>query len=127
MLTVIDIGHDLFLGGPIASELVGDHHPGLAILLDQLTQKTLSRLLVAPFLSHDIEHITMLVDRPPEVENLAADLDHNLIKVPLVADLGSMAADRVGIQRTELPFPVVNADRIFPESAEVKIPTFWLR
>ena len=29
----------------------------------------------------------MLIDGTPEVENLAANLDHNLIKVPLVAGL----------------------------------------
>ena len=87
MLPVIDIGHDLFLGGTVASELVGDHHPRLAILLDQLAQKTLGSLPVAPFLNHDVQNVAMLINRTPEIENLAADLDHNLIKVPLVVSL----------------------------------------
>ena len=46
---VIDVGHDLFLGGPIASELVGDHHPGLAVLLDQPAQKRLAAFLLRCF------------------------------------------------------------------------------
>ena len=106
MLTVVDIRHHLFLGGAIAPELVGDHHPRLAVWLDQLGKKTLGRLLVAPFLNHDIEHVTMLIHGAPEIENLAVDLDHHLIKVPLVTHLWSIAADRVGKERAELSFPV---------------------
>jgi len=48
--------------------------------LTNLLKKTLGRPLVAPFLNHDVEHVAMLVDRSPGIENLASDLDHNLIK-----------------------------------------------
>ena len=48
----------------------------------------------------------MLIHGAPEIENLAVDLDHGFIKVPLVTRLGSVAADRVGKERAELPFPV---------------------
>ena len=75
-------------------------------MLDQLAQKSLGSLLVAPSLHHDIEYVNMLIHGTPEVENLASDLDHNFIKVPFVIRLRSIAADRVGIQRTELSLPI---------------------
>ena len=48
----------------------------------------------------------VLINRPPEIENLAIDFDHSFINVPLVTRLWSIATNRIGIQRTELSFPI---------------------
>ncbi len=107
MLPVIDTRHDVFGGGPIASKLVGNHHSRItAIRLDQLFKEALGRPLVAPLLHQDIEHVAMLIHGTPEIKNLTVDLDHNFIKIPLVARPWPVSPNDIGEQRTKplLPF-----------------------
>ena len=65
-------------------------------MLDQLFQKTLGGLFVAPFLHHDIEHVAILINCPPKAEGLSFYLGHKFIKMPLVTGLGSVASDLIG-------------------------------
>ena len=75
-------------------------------MLGQLDQKSPGCLLAAPLSHQDIQHVTMLIHGTPEIENLTVDLDHNLIKAPLVTRLWSVATDGVGRKRAELAFPI---------------------
>ena len=62
--------------------------------------------MVARLLRQDIEHVSTLIHGAPEIESLTVDLDHRLIKKPLVAWFGLVSADQIRKQRTEalLPF-----------------------
>ena len=96
MLPMINIGHNVFGGSAIASELVGNHHPWItAVSLDQFREKTLGCSFVAPSLHQDIEHVSMLIYGAPEIESLTIDLDHSLIKKPLVAWSRPVSADHI--------------------------------
>ena len=102
MLPMIDVGHDIFGGGPLASKLVGDHHPWIsAIRLHQLFKEALGCPPVAALLHQDIEHVTLLIHGAPEIKSLAVDLDHSLIKKPLVARPWPVSPDDISEQRAE--------------------------
>jgi hypothetical protein len=57
--------------------------------LEQLPEEALGRLGVASALDQDVEHGAVLVDRPPEIVQLAADAEEDLIQVPLSCLLSS--------------------------------------
>ena len=62
MLAMLDAGHDLPLCRAVAGKLVGDHDTGRPhLLLQQLAQQPLGRLLVASALDQNIKHDTGLV------------------------------------------------------------------
>ena len=69
---VLDFWHNLALGSRVGAELVGDQSPRWAALLPQETlQQAFGRLGVASVLDDLIEHIAVLIDRPPQPVLLA--------------------------------------------------------
>jgi hypothetical protein len=97
----------LLLRRRIARQLVGDQDARRPhLLLEQLTQQALGRLLVAPALHQHVEHDAVLVDRPPQPVLLAGDGDHHLIEMPLITGTGQPAADLVGEGLAELECPL---------------------
>ena len=106
---VLDFWHDLAPGGSIGAELVGDHSPGWAALLPQQTlQQALGRLGVAAVLDDLIEHIAVLINRPPQPVLLARDRDHDLIEVPDVAAARRLAPE-TGLSRLQLADGIASA------------------
>ena len=106
---VFDVWHDLTLGGRVGAELVGDHPPGWAALLPQQTlQQALGRLGVASALDDLIEHIAVLINRPPQPVLLARDRDHDLIEVPDVAAARRLAPETASVRRPELQRPAAD-------------------
>ena len=64
---VLDVRHDLTLGGRVGAELVGDHPTGwAALLLQEAFQHALGRLGVAAGLDDFIEDVTILIHGPPQ-------------------------------------------------------------
>ena len=51
---------------------------------------------VAPALDQDVHHVAMLVDRPSEIVQLAADANEHLIQVPLAAGSWTSLLQPVG-------------------------------
>ena len=85
-LPVLDARQDLASGSAVAAQLVGHDHPwDILQAVQQFTEKPPSGTGVTPALDHDIEHLAVLVDRTPEVVQLADDADEHLVQVPLVA------------------------------------------
>ncbi len=77
---------------PIAAELIRDEHPWhILTALQELAEELLRCTLVAPALHEDIEYITFLVDRPPQLVRLLVDLEEDFIHVPLVPWSGPTA------------------------------------
>ena len=96
-LAVLDPRQDLPLGRGVAAQLVRHDHPGNVLQpLQQLLEEALSRFGVAPALDQDVEHGAVLVDRPPEMMELAADANEHLVQVPFVAWPGPRAMVEAG-------------------------------
>jgi hypothetical protein len=70
----------------IASQLVRHKPPGRATLtLQQLTEEAFGSTLVATRLDEKIDHITILINRTPEILPLTLNGDEHLVQVPRVA------------------------------------------
>src|SRR5687768_14997990 len=88
VLAVLHARQDLPLGRPIAFELVRDDHPRhIPAALEQLAEEFLGRVLVPPTLDQDIQDMTVLIHRPPEIVACATNRQEYLIQVPLVPGL----------------------------------------
>ena len=78
---------------PITLEFVRDQNAGrIAQSFEQLTEKVLGRMPVAPVLHQDIERVTVLVNFPPQVMMLSFDGQYHLVEMPLVTALWLLAA-----------------------------------
>src|SRR5688500_2814972 len=108
VLAVLHARQDLPLGRAIAFELVRDDHPrNVLAALEQLAEECLGCVLVPPSLDQDIQYMTVLIDRPPEIMALAADRERHLVQVPLIARPGTSTAQLIGVLLAKLatPFP----------------------
>src|SRR5680860_1384433 len=87
----------------IGSQPVG-HHPARrkAMLLKQFHHKFLCGLCIPSALDEKIQHLTLVVDRPPEPVFTAADRNHHFIEVPVIARSRPRTAD---IRRDRRPEP----------------------
>ena len=100
---VLDLRHDLTLGGSIEAEFVGDHPAGWATLLAQEPfQQAFGRFGVAARLDDLIEHIAVLIDGSPEPVLLARDRDHDFIEMPDITTVRSLAAEAASVVRPKL-------------------------
>jgi hypothetical protein len=91
----LDIWHDLAPGGCVGAELVGDRAPGwTALFLQETGQQVFRRFDVAARLYDFVEHIAILINRPPEPMFLAGDRDHDLIQVQMSRRLGGLRPAR---------------------------------
>src|SRR5215470_2679851 len=73
-LAVFDPRQDLPLRCPVALQLIGDDDPWHVLEpLEQLAEKLLRRVLIAPALHQDIEHVIVLIDSAPQVMALPVD------------------------------------------------------
>src|SRR5262245_20153522 len=73
-LAVLHSRQDLLLRGPITFQFVRDEHPRHAGQpFEKLTEKLLRGLRVAAALHQNIQHMAVLVDRPPEIMALTVD------------------------------------------------------
>src|SRR4051812_694368 len=109
-LAMLDPRQDLPLGRAIAAQLVGHDHTGHVVQpLQQLLEEAPGRLGVAPALDQDVEQGAVLVARPPQVVQLAADAEEHLIQVPLVARPWPTPLERVGEGSPEPETPGADA------------------
>src|SRR6185312_14460225 len=70
----------------IGSQPVG-HNPARrkAVLLKQFHHEFLCGLCIASALDEEIQHLTLVVDRPPQPVFTAADRNHHFIEMPMIA------------------------------------------
>ena len=96
-LPMLDPGQDLPFGGAIAAKFIGYDHTGHVLQpFEQLLEEPPGRLGIASALHQDVEHGTVLVDRPPQVVLLAANAEKDLIQMPFVARSWSATLECVG-------------------------------
>ena len=104
---MLNAGHDLSFGCAVAGKLVGDHDAGRPPMLSQqLAQQPLGGLLVASALDQDVEDDAGLVHGSPQPMLHPGNLEHDLIKMPFVANPRKAATDLVGELLTELARPL---------------------
>ena len=85
----------------ITAQFVGDNHPRLATLCDQLCHKALSCFGVAACLNQNIKDVTIGIDSPPKPVLHAANRDHDLIQMPLVVWARALPPDTGGKMRSK--------------------------
>jgi hypothetical protein len=108
-LPMFNAGQDLTLGGPIGSEFIRHDDSGhVAQTLQQLAKEALGRLRVAAALDQHIKHVAVLVYRPPEVVQLAADADKYLIQKPFVSWSRSAPLEGFGVGPSEAQAPLAD-------------------
>jgi len=78
----------------IGSQPVG-HNPARrkAVLLKQFHHEFLCGLCIPSALDEEIQHLTLVVDRPPEPVSTAVDRNHHFIEVPMIARSRPRTAD----------------------------------
>ena len=78
--------HDAPVSCGITPQLVRHKPPGRATLtLQQLTKEAFGSTSVATRLDEDIDHVTILINRTPEILPLTLNGDEHLVQVPRVA------------------------------------------
>ena len=111
VLAMLDAGDQCLASRFVALEWVGDDDPRhVAQPLEAVAEKALGGALVAARLNPDVQHITVLIHRSPQVIALAIDAEINLIQMSLVAPTRGAAARRIGEVLAEFQTP--RADRL---------------
>lgn len=93
-------------GRAIGTELVGDHHPWRAGLLSyQLAQELLCCAPIPAALDQSVQNEAVSIDGAPQPMLLAVDRDHDLVEMPLVAELRRAPTDLAGVDPSEFLRP----------------------
>ncbi len=94
----------------ITPQLVGDQLPGcLSLLFQGLTKEAFSGSTISAFGDQNIDHVSILIDGPPQIEALTLDGDEEFIDVPDVAESSLFPTQSSGVGRSEFLTPI--ADR----------------
>ena len=76
-------GHDRAVGRGVAAERIRDETARCAALsFQQFPEETFGLLLIAPGLHEDVDHVAVLVDRPPEILLAPLDGHEQFVQVP---------------------------------------------
>ena len=109
MLTVLHSWQYLSFGSPITPELLGnDHARNVLQSFEQLAKEAFGSFFVAPALHQDVEDITILIDRSPEVVFFSTDSEYDLVHMPFVAATRATTAQFIGIRLPEFEAPLPN-------------------
>ncbi len=93
-------------GDGVRFELVrGDALRRKALLLQQLSQQSPRRSSAASALDQEVEHLALVVDRPPQPVFSIADFDDNFVEMPACARPWTAAPKITGNQPPELQKP----------------------
>src|SRR5215510_906982 len=97
---------DLSLRCTVALQLIRNDDPRHVLQsLQQLAEELLGRLLIAPALHQNIEHVVVLVDSAPQVMALAIDGQKDLIEMPFVSGPRPAALEPIGVILPKLETP----------------------
>src|SRR4029453_6528716 len=104
---MLDAGQDLPLGRSITFEFVrNDHARDVREPLEQLAEKLLGGFLVPSTLPQNIEHVAVLIPRPPEIMAFPMDMEAYFVKMPLVAGPGPSMPELIGVGLAKLAAPL---------------------
>ena len=105
-LFVVGAQADFREGSPVGAQLVGRHPRGRkAMLPEQLADELAGGGLVPPSLDQDLQHLALIIDRPPQAHLLAGNTNHHLIEMPARAGLAPQLPQVPRDRRPELADP----------------------
>jgi hypothetical protein len=83
-----DVGHEFSVCNAITAKFIGYKAIGFgASAFEQLLEEPFRCLTVASFLQKDINDITILINRPPQIMTLTLNCNEHLIHKPMIARL----------------------------------------
>ena len=74
----------------------------------QLPKETRRGMPIALRLPQDVDHVAVLVNRPPEILLPPPDVHEQLVQIPRVAQAPAPSPQRARVLQTERPTPVPN-------------------
>jgi len=84
---VSHVAEDASHGGGVASQFVSDDlHWFGALATQQSSKESLCGALIPMRLNQDIDHVSVLIHRPPQILLSPVDSNEHLIQVPMVAE-----------------------------------------
>ena len=93
-------------GRAVGSPFIGDDSSRCeTMLLQQFTHQLQCRPFVALRLNQDVEHLTVLVDRSPQIQPATADQDVHFVQMPLWMCPWAPASQTSRDRRAELLYP----------------------
>ena len=108
-LAVFHARQDLSLRSAVALELIRDDDPWyVQQALEELAEKLLCRLLIAPPLYKDVKDVVVLIHRAPQIMALAVDGQKYFIQVPFIPGLRATATQPIGVVLPKLPTPLAD-------------------
>jgi hypothetical protein len=95
--------------GRIASQSVGDHAQRLSSLpAHKSAEEPLCGASTTPRLHQDVDYVAVLIDRPPEILQLAVDSQEDLVQMLVVAESALSSLQFADIICAELLTPQPN-------------------
>ena len=71
-----------------------------------MTKEALGRMAITPRLDEDIDDISVLINSPPEILSLTADLHEDFIQEPDISEAALSSSQLPSVVWTELPVPL---------------------
>ncbi len=98
---------DVSMCSRITPKLVGDQLPGcLSLMFQGPTKEVLSGSAISALGDQNIDHVSILIDGPPQIAALTLDGDEEFIDVPDVAESSLFPTESSGVRRSEFLTPV---------------------
>jgi hypothetical protein len=112
MLAMFDSRENLSLRRSVALEFVGDEHARhVRQPFEELAEELLRCPLVTSALHPDVEHVPLLIHRPPHIVPFTFNGEYPLVEVPLVAGPRTAATELIRILLSEFAAPFANRFR----------------
>ncbi len=94
-------------GRSITLQLIGNDHAWDVLKpLEQFAEKSFGGMLIATTLYEDIQHISVLIYRSPQILSFATDREKHLVQMPLVATMRTATPQLIGVRLPELQAPL---------------------
>lgn len=115
---MLDAGQQFFLRrGVAAKSLSDDRAREVPQTLEQLAKESLGGTLIPARLHEDVEHLTALVNRTPQILRPASNPEENLIQMPAVAWARAARAQPLDVGLAELQASLANRLVAEPDAA----------
>jgi hypothetical protein len=109
VLPMLDAAQDVLFRCCVTRQFIGNDDPwDILTPFEELPKELLGGMLISSALDENIQHIAVLINRPPHLMELAIDFEEDFIKMPFVGGLRRASAQLLGIRLTEFPAPLTN-------------------
>ncbi len=108
VLPMLHTWHDLLLCSGVAAQFIGNEHPWNILTASQKFAKELrGGGFVAATLDQNVENISLLIDRAPQIVRVAVDREEHLVEMPRVARARTTTAQLIGklLAKLQAPLP----------------------